>query len=439
MTLALLTMSRRELDRAESMQQIRERGATQAQVAERLGLSVRQVERLYRSYKACGAAGLISKKRGRPSLRRLPDAMRAEALAIVRERYADFGPTLAREKLTESHGVRVSTETLRQWMIAEGIWLPRVQRAARAHPPRHRRACLGELVQIDGCDHEWFESRAPRCVLLVYVDDATGRLMHLRFVRSESTFDYFESTRRYIEEHGKPVAFYSDKASTFRVNAKQPRGGDRSTQFSRAMDELNIDILCANSPQAKGRVERAHQTLQDRLVKELRLRGISTMDDANHFLPWFIADYNRRFAREPASRHNAHRALRPNEDLGAIFRWKEDRKLSHNLTVHYNRVLYLVEESPEALKLRGKRVEVHEMLDGAVHIRHRGLELPATPFRKQGQVRQQDVADNKYLATILERLRRDQIARDQKKLEGRGTLRERRCLLASIEASSAPP
>jgi hypothetical protein len=263
--------------------------------------------------------------------------------------------------------------------------------------------------------------------------------MHLRFVRSESTFDYFESTRRYIEEHGKPVAFYSDKASTFRVNAKQPQGGARSTQFSRAMDELNIDILCANSPQAKGRVERAHQTLQDRLVKELRLRGISTMDDANAFVPLFIADYNRRFARELASRHNAHRALRPNEDLGEIFRRKEERKLTQNLTIHYNRILYLIEESPEALKLRGKLVEVHEMVDGTVHIRRGSLEFPAVPFRKEGQIRQQDVADNKYLATIPERVRQDKIARDQKKLEGRGTLREKRRLLAAIAARSAAP
>lgn len=267
MTLAPLTMSRRELNRVEWMIQVRERRVTQAQVAERLGVGVRQVERLYRAYKSGGAAALISKKRGRPSPRRLPETTRTEVLRTVRERYVDFGPTLAHEKLTESHGVKISVETLRQWMMTEGMWLSRAQRGPRAHPPRLRRACLGELVQIDGCDHEWFEARGPRCVLLVYVDDATSRLMQARFGRSESTFDYFDSTRRYLEQHGKPVTFYSDKAAIFRVNAKQPRGGDGATQFARAMDELNIDILCANSPQAKGRVERAHLTLQDRLVK----------------------------------------------------------------------------------------------------------------------------------------------------------------------------
>lgn len=437
MTLALLTMSRQELERAQWMLQIRQRRTTQSQVAERLGLSVRQVERLYRAYKTGGAAALVSKKRGRPSPRKLPQALRAEVLRIVCERYADFGPTLAHEKLTESHGVKVSVETLRQWMMAERIWLPRAERAPRVHQPRHRRACLGELVQIDGCDHEWFEARALRCVLLVYVDDATGRLMHLRFVHSESTFDYFESTRRYLQEHGKPVAFYSDKASIFRVNAKQPRGGDGFTQFARAMGELNIEILCANTPQAKGRVERAHLTLQDRLVKELRLRKVSTLDAANRFVPRFIADYNGRFAREPASRHNAHRPVGPHEDLNRIFRWKEPRKLTQNLTVHYKRVLYLLEASPQALALRGKLVEVHEMQDGTVTIEHGGVELPALDFHKDGGVRQQDVEDNKYLGVVLEQIRKAQLERDEHKLRTTGTRREKSLLKTSLEQRRA--
>jgi hypothetical protein len=228
---------------------------------------------------------LVSKKRGRPSARRLSEDVRTALVALLQARYADFGPTLALEKLTEQHGARLSRETLRKWMMAAGLWLPRAQRRQRPHPPRYRRPCLGELVQIDGCDHEWFEARWPRCVLLVFVDDATSRIMQLRFVASESTFDYFAAVRRYIKEHGKPVAFYSDKASIFRVNARAPRCGPNATQFARAMGELNVDVLCANSPQAKGRVERAHQTLQDRLVKELRLRGIDNPDDANRFGP----------------------------------------------------------------------------------------------------------------------------------------------------------
>ena len=423
-------MSGRELDRAEWMVRIRDGRVTQAQAAERLGLSVRQVERLYGGYKALGAAALVSKKRGRPSSRKLSERLREHVVGLVRERYADFGPTLAHEKLVESHGVRLSVETLRQWMIADGIWRSRSQRAAAAHPPRARRACVGELVQIDGCDHAWFEARAPRCTLLVYVDDATGRLMQLRFAESESTFSYFDATRRYLEQHGRPVAFYSDKAGIFRINAKQPAGGMGITQFARALGELNVDIVFAHSPQAKGRVERAHQTLQDRLTKELRLRGISTTDAANAFAPLFAADYNRGFAHDPRSPHDAHRPLRPTDDLQQVLRWKEVRKLTQNLTVHYKRSLYLVEETPEALALRGKLVEVHETEDGVVRIRHDHTELAATAFRKDGGVTQQDIED--YLASTLRQIQAAQLARDENKLPTL-TLRERRMLKTSLE------
>ncbi len=432
MTLAFLTMSGQELDRAEWMSRLRERRTTQAQVAEHLGLTVRQVERLFRAYKAGGAAALVSKKRGRPSPRRLSTSLREQVVALVRERYADFGPTLAQEKLTESHGVKVSVETLRKWMLADGIWTSRSQRASRPHPPRLRRPCLGELVQIDGCDHEWFEDRAPRCVLLVYVDDASSRLMRILFVESESTFDYFEATRGYLEQHGRPVAFYSDKAGIFRINAKQPKGGEGTTQFARALAELNIDILCANSPQAKGRVERAHQTLQDRLVKELRLRGIASIETANEYAPLFVADYNRRFARTPQSSHDAHRPLRPSDDLGEVLRWKEQRKLTQNLTVHYRRVLYVVDATAEALALRGKLVDVHQTEDGKVTIRHGRAALTATPLRKETCVRQQDIEDNKYLATILRTIQTAQLARDEKRL-AKATLRERPALKRSID------
>jgi hypothetical protein len=200
-----------------------------------LGLSLRQVERLYRKYRLGGPGALASKKRGRASNRRLPLEQREAALTIVRASYRDFGPTLAWEKLGELHGAHVSRETLRRWMTEDGLWVPHARRRERPHQPRRRRDCFGELIQIDGCDHEWFEARAPRCVLLVYVDDATSRLMQLYFCDAEATFEYFEGTRGYIEKFGKPVAFYSDKAGVFRVNAKQPKGGDGITQFGRAM------------------------------------------------------------------------------------------------------------------------------------------------------------------------------------------------------------
>jgi hypothetical protein len=439
MSLGCLTMSKRELDRAQLMLLIRERRRTQAQVAEQMGLSVRQVERLYRAFKAGGAATLVSKKRGRPSRRRLPDDVRTAVLGLVRARYADFGPTLALEKLTELHGARVSRETLRKWMVADGLWVPRAQRGQRPHPPRYRRPCLGELVQIDGCDHEWFEERGLRCVLLVFVDNATSRIMHLRFVASESTFNYFVAVRGYVEQHGKPIAFYSDKASIFRVNARAPQRGPNATQFARAMGELNVDVLCAHSPQAKGRVERTHLTLQDRLVKELRLRGLDNLDDANRFAHEFIEDYNRRFGRAPADPRDAHRPLRADENLDEVLRWKEQRTLTHNLALHYKRHLYLVADSPHARAARGKVVEVHELEDGTVIIRHRGHELTVSVFRKAGGVRQQDVADNKYLASTLERVRKAQIANDVRQLRfGRLTKRQKNALQASLAQRATP-
>jgi transposase len=341
-------MSYEELDRASVIERVIERRLTQREAARMLGLTSRQVRRLCRAYERNGPGGLASKQRGRPSNRRLASELRREALATVRSRYEGFGPTLAHEKLTELHGLELSVETLRHWMIEDGLWIPRARREPRIQQPRRRRPCRGELVQIDGCDHEWFEERAGRCTLLVFVDDATGALMELRFCESESAFSYFAAMRSYLEQHGKPVALYSDKATVFRVNKKEPQGGAGITQFGRALSSLNIDILCANTPAAKGRVERAHLTLQDRLVKELRLRGIRDLEAANAFAPEFIADYNRRFARAPRSEHNAHRPLQPSDDLARIFSWQETRLVSKSLTLSYKRVLYVLDPTDAA-------------------------------------------------------------------------------------------
>src|SRR3954467_13949537 len=290
--MAVVLMSKAELSRVDTLVRVGRGELPVAGAASLLGLSERQVFRLLPRFRPEGAAGrarrrwegaavLASRGRGRRSNRRLPDAVREAALAAVRERYADFGPTLAAEKLEELRDIRLSRETLRQWMSEAGLWVPRKARRGSVHQPRHRRDCLGEPVQIDGCEHPWFEDRGPPCTLLVFVDDATSRLMHLRFVPSESAFAYMAATRAYVEAHGKPVAFYSDKHGIFRVNHPDAAGGDGMTQFGRALHELNVDIICANSPQAKGRVERAHKTLQDRLVKELRLAGVSTIEAAN--------------------------------------------------------------------------------------------------------------------------------------------------------------
>ncbi|MEM5300262.1 ISNCY family transposase, partial [Burkholderia sp. JPY481] len=385
--------------------------------AERLDLCTRQVSRLCRRYEACGPAGLVSAKRGLPSNRELPVDLRARAMALVRERYADFGPTLACEKLWECHGIRLAKETVRRWMRDAGLWIPRKQRPLTIHQPRARRACFGELVQIDGSEHAWFEERAPACTLLVYVDDATSRLMVLHFTATESTFSYFEATRAYLERYGKPVAFYSDRASVFRPTYSRT-GARGITQFGRAMYQLNIDTFCANSSPAKGRVERAHLTLQDRLVKELRLRNISTIEAANAYARAFMAAHNARFAKPPRSTFDAHRTLRADEDCDAILTWRLQRKVSDKLTVLNDRMIYLLDDIEANRKLIGHYIDVWEYPDGRLEIRADGVALPYIPYDKLAEIDQGAVIGHKRLGHALAVAQALQAQRDNRRISG---------------------
>lgn len=311
-------MSMRELDRLKVIEAIIEGRLKPAAAAQRLRLTTRQVHRLVLRYREDGPAGLTSRRRGQPSNRQLSPGLENPAISLIRRNYSDFGPTLAQEKLVECHGLKLAKETVRRIMVDAGMWVPRKQRPPKVYQPRNRRACCGELIQIDD---------------------------------------------------GKPLAFYSDKASVFRSNHKAPQGGDGYTQFGRAMYELNIES-CANSSQAKGRVERANLTLQDRLVKELRLRGISNMADANAFAAHFMASYNARFAKPPRSEHDCHRPLHSDEDLELIFAWREARRVSQRLTVQYDKVLYLLADTPQSRRLAGDHVD--------------DLPLPEWPHRAQG-------------------------------------------------------
>jgi hypothetical protein len=411
-------MSDGELSRLEVLRDMDQRRLTTEAAAQLLGLERRQVLRLLKTYRSEGATGLISKRRGRPSNRRKPEELRDKALAIIRERYWDFGPTLAAEKLREGHGIALGRETLRLWMIAAGIWADRKQRRKHVHQPRHRRECVGELVQIDGCEHWWFEDRGPQCTLLVFIDDATSRLMQLQLVESESTFSYFHATRAYLEAWGKPVAFYSDKHGVFRVNHPGALGGDGMTQFGRALDALNIDIICANSSQAKGRVERAHKTLQDRLVKELRLAGAATLAAGNALLPAFTADYNARFGKPPANKKDLHRPLRAGDDLEDAFAWKEERTLSQALTLQYDKVIFILEPSEQAKAAIGKRVTVVDYPNGRLAIRYKGVALAYRTFDKLRQVDQGAIADNKRLGSVLAMIRDEQLRRETERRSG---------------------
>jgi transposase len=392
----LLTMSNREITRLEVMQRLKDKRLRQHEASRMLGISVRQVKRLFRAYKARGPSGLVSRRRGKPSNHQLDPNIMQQAIDLICEHYQDFGPTLAHEKLTEKHDLWLSRESVRGIMIAEGWWKPKRAKEPSTHPMRERRACFGELVQIDGSDHDWFEGRAPSCTLLVYIDDATGQLLELWFVPEETFFGYCEASRHYFERYGKPVAFYSDKHGIFRVNQPRPLGTTSGlTQFGRAMQELDVQIICANTPQAKGRIERANQTLQDRLVKELRLRRISDVDSANAFLPEFRTDYNRRFAVVPRSNHNAHRPLLKSENLDILLTHQKTGTLSKNLTVQSKGVIYQIQSNRPDYALRNAQVTVCENAKGEVTILYKNKTLAYTIYQKSP--RQAEVVDTKTL------------------------------------------
>lgn len=352
-------MSDREILRGQLMAQLVEGKLDQRSVAERLSISVRQVKRLKRSYAEVGIAGLISKKRGQPSNHRMREGVLSKAMALIGVHYADFGPTLAAEKLSEQHAITLSVETVRKNMIAAGYWKPRRGQTIRAHPMRDRRSRRGELIQIDGSPHDWFEGRAPHCCLLVFIDDATSELMELQFVDTETTLGYMAALERHIRRHGLPAALYSDRHSIFRINAADAPS-ESQTQFARALVGLGIEGIQANSPQAKGRVERANQTLQDRLVKEMRLLGLNNQASANAWLPAFMTDFNRRFAVVPAASEEAHVAYLGNgDDLQRILSIHVERRLSKNLSCQYGGELLQVQTQSQGLSLRGAKVVVH--------------------------------------------------------------------------------
>jgi len=410
-----ITMSNSELHRVEILQKLIDKRLAEHEAANQLGLGIRQIRRLKKAYKADGAKGMVSKKRGKPSNHQYPDAVKELALAYVQEYYTDFKPTFACEKLSENHGIHISRETLRKWMIDAGLWVSRAHRLKRPHQPRNRRECFGELIQIDGSPHDWFEARDAKCTLLVYIDDATGKLMECQFVKSESTFNYFDSTRRYLERHGKPVAFYSDKHSVFRTNKTGELGGDGVTQFGRALADLNIDIICANTPQAKGRVERVNRTLQDRLVKEMRLMGISDAEQGNKFLPGFMVGFNEKFGKEPINVKDMHRGLLPHEDLREIFSWQEGRTLSKNLTLQYDKILYLVEDSVANRNLARHKVTVFDYFDGSIKIKSNNRELAYRQFDKIQKVDQGEVVSNKRLGAVLSFIKEKQDKTDERR------------------------
>jgi hypothetical protein len=324
------------------------------------------------------------------------------ALGLIRDHYTDFGPTLAHEYLSEKDNLPLSISTVRNVMIEHQIWLPKEQRKKRIFQLRPRRPREGELIQLDGSEHEWLEGRGPYCTLLSFIDDATSKIMFLKFVKSENLMDYFDAMRGYIAKHGRPQTLYPDKHGVFRVNREGGLSGNGVTQFGRAMQELEIQLICANTPQAKGRVERRHRDLQDRLIKAMRLQKIATLEEANAFLPFFIDDFNKRFAKPPQDTANAHKPLLPEQNLDRILCQKTLRQLSKNLTLQYDNVTYQIISERPSYAMRKATVEVLEFNNGTVAIEYHGKALIAVPYH-QMQARTEEVSSKELLTKLAEK------------------------------------
>ncbi len=355
-----LTMSIKEIKRCEILKMTDEKRITQREGATRVGVTERHFRRLLHRYRGQGAEGIISRHRGKISGNRLSKEKEEKILKRLKEDYQGFGPTLASEKLFERDGIKVSKETVRQIMIGSGLHKPKTRKQDKARPLRQRRPRRGELVQIDGSYHAWLEDRAEKACLLLFIDDATSEILAAEFVEHESFWSYAALCKRYFSQFGLPEAFYADRFSVFRVNQTNVTATAAQTLFEQAMEALGIELICASSPQAKGRVERANQTLQDRLVKEMRLEGISDYQQANAFLAQYIPSYNQKFAVQPADLIDSHEPLRAENDLEWIFTKKTKRKLSKDLQFQYDRVIYQIQTERPVYALKGRKVTVLE-------------------------------------------------------------------------------
>jgi len=368
-----ITMSQKESNRLYVIRQAIDKAINQEQAAALLNLSDRQVRRIVRNVKQEGNAGICHKSRGKRAHNRIADKIKANATTLCRDRYKEFGPTHASEKLLTVHKIKVSDETLRGWFQQEHIRYK--SRKKRPHRQwRKRKAHRGEMVQMDGSHHDWFEGRGPVCVLMGYVDDATGRV-YAHFYEYEGTLPAMDSFKRYIRLYGLPQSVYLDRHSTYKSKARQTIEEELNdirpmSHYEKSLFELGVEVIHAYSPQAKGRIERLFGTFQDRVVKELRLSGVTNIAEGNTFLDGYLPEYNRKFAKEAAKQANYHRPIVNKRALDTILAIKTERALRNDFTVAHDKILYQITSNIQA-----KKVTVEERTDGSMRILHNGLRL----------------------------------------------------------------
>jgi DNA-binding Lrp family transcriptional regulator len=378
-------MSAQDRDRLKVLHAVSRRHITQMQAARELGVSSRWVRALLQRIKQEGDGGVVHRSRGRPSNRKLPKTLKRRVVEVFAKQkrakqWHDYGPTLAAEELARDYQLVVSKETLRHWLIEAGLWKVRRARVERVHRWRARRARYGELVQWDSSEHDWLEGRGEKLYLIAMIDDATSQLS-ARLVRHDSTEENLRQLRHYIEQHGRPVSVYTDKASLFQIAPRAVHHREapleQLSQIGRALKELNIEWIAAHSPQAKGRIERAFQTAQDRLVKGLRRVGAKDLETANAYLQQvFVPLWNQRFRYEPHMAGDAHRALLPGTNLDSVLSIRESRTLAADYTVRWEGITYRVQREHVARGMRGARVPLERRLDGSRWMQWRNRFVP---------------------------------------------------------------
>lgn len=335
-------MTIKEAQRLGVMQQVDKNILTLREASIELSLSLSQTKKIRKRYRIEGPKGLISKHIGKRSPNRIDPKIKSEIMSILgSEPFEGFGPTFARDKIEERHGYRLSSETIRKWMLNKGLWISKRKKKNKVYQRRQRRGRFGDLIQGDGSRHAWFEDRGDECTMVIFVDDATSNITAAKFVPAETTESYQQILEKHLGKHGKPKALYVDKHAIFLTSREGKEF--QKTHFARVLKDLGIELIFAHSPQAKGRVERVHGTLQDRLIKEMRLKNISTIEEANIFLPTFIEEYNAKYGISPRESTDSHRALDPTIDLEKIFAKRSTRKISKDLSFSYRGTIYQID------------------------------------------------------------------------------------------------